>query len=281
MDATIVNDAQAGALADLRRLSSTASIAFIDHALIGADLVARVNLNTTSFERVEGGLQVEAREQLFIVVTPSFPWLPPQVRVGHHRWVDFPHVLQGTRLCAYLDPDTEWNPLTGIAGFFERLWDWFADAIANQFDPATALYQPVGGVFHRTTGAPTVVVNDTLGDLGDGFRIGHLALQQRTEHRIDVVATDQGGPLPAGTLQGVLVVLSDNLPLGGGFHLSDLAVAIRGQDSRKQRKQFIAAISKAARALAPHEYLHVLIAVPNRHLTGSARFHLIGWRLPK
>ncbi|MBI4884829.1 MAG: ThiF family adenylyltransferase [Actinobacteria bacterium] len=281
MNESVLNDAQSTALADLRRLSSTASVAFIDHIVIGADLVARVNLNTTSFERVEGGLQVEAREQLFIVVTPSFPWLPPQVHVGHHRWADFPHVLQGTRLCAYLDPDTEWNPLTGIAGFLERLWDWFADAIANRFDPATALYQPVGGVFHRTPGAPTVVVNDTLGDLTDGFRIAHVTLQQRTEHRIDVVGNDQNGPLPAGAFCGVLVVLSDGLPFGGGFYLSDLAVAIRGQDSRKQRKQFIAAISKAARSLTANQYLHVLIAVPNRHLTGSARFHLIGSRLPQ
>ena len=281
MNESVFNDAQSTALADLRRLSSTASVVFIDHIVIGADLVARVNLNTTSFERVEGGLQVEAREQLFIVVTPSFPWLPPQVHVGHHRWADSPHVLQGTRLCAYLDPDTEWNPLTGIAGFLERLWDWFADAIANRFDPATALYQPVGGVFHRTPGAPTVVVNDTLGDLTDGFRIAHVTLHQRTEHRIDVVGSDQNGPLPAGAFRGVLVVLSDGLPFGGGFYLSDLAVAIRGQDSRKQRKQFIAAISKAARSLTANQYLHVLIAVPNRHLTGSARFHLIGSRLPQ
>ena len=281
MNESVFNDAQSTALADLRRLSSTASVVFIDHIVIGADLVARVNLNTTSFERVEGGLQVEAREQLFIVVTPSFPWLPPQVHVGHHRWADSPHVLQGTRLCAYLDPDTEWNPLTGIAGFLERLWDWFADAIANRFDPATALYQPVGGVFHRTPGAPTVVVHDTLGDLTDGFRIAHVTLHQRTEHRIDVVGSDQNGPLPAGAFRGVLVVLSDGLPFGGGFYLSDLAVAIRGQDSRKQRKQFIAAISKAARSLTANQYLHVLIAVPNRHLTGSARFHLIGSRLPQ
>ena len=281
MDESVLNAAQAGALADLRRLSSTASVSLIDHTVLGADLVARVSLNTTSFQRVEGGLQVESREQLFIVVTPAFPWLPPQIHVDHHRWAGFPHVLQGTRLCVYLDPDTEWNPLAGIAGFLERLWDWFADAIANRFDPANALYQPVGGVFHRTLGAPTVVVNDAIGDLTDGFRISHVTLQQRTEHRIDVVGSDQNGPLPAGAFRGVLVVLSDGLPYGGGFHLSDLAVSIRGQDSRKQRRQFIAAISKAARSLTANDYLHVLIAVPNRHLTGSARFHLIGWRLPQ
>ena len=79
----------------------------------------------------------------------------------------------------------------------------------------------------------------------------------------------------------MLVVLSDGLPYGGGLYLSDLAVAIRGQDSRKQRKQFLTAITKAARGLPADGHLHVLIAVPNRHLTGQARFHLIGWRLPR
>jgi hypothetical protein len=281
MDETVLNDAQAGALADVRRLSSTTSVSHIDHTVLGPELVVRVSLNTTSFERVAGGLRVESREQLFIVVTPAFPWVPPQIHVGHHRWAGFPHVLQGTRLCLYLDPATEWNPLAGVAGFLERLWDWFADAIANRFDPATALYQPVGGVFHRTPGAPTVVVNDAIGALADGFRIAHVTLRQRTEHRIDVLGSGQGAPLPAGAFRGVLVVLSDGLPYGGGFNLSDLAVAIRGQDSRKQRKQFIAAISRAARFLTANQYLHVIIAVPNRHATGSGQSHLIGWRLPQ
>ena len=205
-------------------------------------------MNTTAFEYVEGGLQVETREQLFIVVTPGFPWVPPQVHVAHYRWAGFPHVLQGSRLCLYLDPATEWNPLSGVAGFLGRLWDWFADAIANRFDPTTALYQPVGGVFHRTDGAPTVVVTDAIGDLGTGFGTTGMILRPRTEQRLDLLADEED--VPADGFRGLLVVLSDGLPYGGGHYLSDLAVAIRGQDSRKQRKQFLAAIAKAARGLS-------------------------------
>ncbi|HNI35999.1 MAG TPA: ThiF family adenylyltransferase [Microthrixaceae bacterium] len=274
-----LTDAQTTALDDLRRLSSSASVLVVGDTVVGADLVVQVTLNTTAFEYVEGGLQVETREQIFIVVTPGFPWVPPQVRVAHHRWAGFPHVLQGSRLCLYLDPATEWNPLTGVAGFLGRLWDWFADAIANRFDPTTALYQPVGGVFHRTDGAPTVVVTDVLGDLGAGFRIASVALRSRTEHRVDLLADSED--IPADGFRGVLVVLSDGLPYGGGLYLSDLAVAIRGQDSRKQRKQFLTAITKAAHGLPADGHLHVVIAVPNRHLAGQARFHLIGWRLPR
>ena len=275
----MLSDAQTTALDDLRRLSSSESVLVVGDTVLDADLVVRVSLNTTAFEYVEGGLQVETREQLFIVVTPGFPWVPPQVHVAHHRWAGFPHVLQGSRLCLYLDPATEWNPLSGVAGFLGRLWDWFADAIANRFDPTTALYQPVGGVFHRTDGAPTVVVTNGLGDLGTGFRIASVALRPRTEHRVDLLA--EGEDVPADGFRGVLVVLSDGLPYGGGLYLSDLAVAIRGQDSRKQRKQFLTAIAKAARGLPTDGHLHVLIAVPNRHLAGQARFHLIGWRLPR
>lgn len=270
---------QATALQDLRLLSSASSVEVVSDAVLDADLVVQVALNTTAFDRVEGGLQAEARELLFIVITPGFPWVPPHVRVAHDRWAGFPHVLQGTRLCLYLDPSAEWNPLGGVAGFLGRLWDWFADAIANRFDSATALYQPVGGVFHRTPGAPTIVASDTIGDLSDGFGLGRVTLCPRSEHRIDLTADEVDEP--ANSFHGVLIVLSDDLPFGGGMYLSDLAVAIRGHDSRKQRKRFLAAATKTARGLPSDGHLHVVIAVPNHHLNGQGRFHLIGWRLPR
>ena len=274
-----LTDAQTTALDDLRLLSSSASVLVIGDSVLDADLDVQVTLDTTAFEPVEGGLQVETHEQLFIVVTPGFPGVPPEVHVAHHRWAGFPHVLQGSRLCLYLNPATEWNPLSGVTSFLGRLWDWFADAIANRFDPTAALYQPVGGVFHRTKGAPTVVVTDALGNLSTGFRIASVALRSRTEHRVDLLA--DGEDLPANGFRGVLVVLCHGLPYGGGVYLSDLAVAIRGQESRKQRKQFLTAVTKAARGLPADGHLHVVIAVPNRHLAGQARFHLIGWRLPR
>ena len=94
----MLSDAQTTALDDLRRLSSSESVLVVGDTVLDADLVVRVSLNTTAFEYVEGGLKVETREQLFIVVTPGFPWVPPQVHVAHHRWAGFPHVLQGSRL---------------------------------------------------------------------------------------------------------------------------------------------------------------------------------------
>ena len=55
-----------------------------------------------------------------------------------------PHILQGHRLCVYLDPGREWDPLGGIPGFLERLWAWLGDAAAGRFSAATAMYHAVG-----------------------------------------------------------------------------------------------------------------------------------------
>lgn len=274
-----LTDHQARIVAELEHLSSNKSIAVVGHFTSDADLVVAVDVNTASFTKIEGGLPTNPRERLYLVVPTAYPWIPPQACIDHHRWDGYPHVLQGSRLCLYLDPATEWNPLGGMRAYFERLWDWLADAIANRFDPATALYHPVGGVFHRSDGAPTIVVATPLRDLSDGFRIGDIVLQQRSAHRLDLVAWERSGTQPDDAMSGVLVVLSDAMPRGGGRYLSDLAVTIRGQDSRTQRRQFLNGLSKTARSLARDQHLHVVTAVPNRHLVGEARFHLIGWRL--
>ncbi len=276
-----LTDSQAGIVAELEDLSSPKSIAVAGHLTSDTDLIVAVDVNTSPFTKIEGGLPVSPRERLYLVIPTAYPWVPPQACIDHHRWDGYPHVLQGNRLCLYLDPATEWNPLGGMKGYLQRLWDWLADAIANRFDPATALYQPVGGVFHRTDGAPTIVVAAPLGDLSDGFCATDIVLRQRSDHRVDLIAWERSGTPPDDAMSGVLVVLSDAMPQGGGRYLSDLAVTIRGQDSRNQRKQFLNVAWKAARSLTRDQHLHVLIAVPNRHLVGEARFHLIGWRIPQ
>lgn len=266
------------ALAELTARSSPTTVTYVGHFPHGNGAMAVVDLTTTSFPRVNGGLPVNDRERLYIEITPAYPRIPPIAQVDHHRWDYQPHVLQGNRLCLYLDPATEWNPAGGIEGFMHRLWDWFGDAIAKRFDPATVLYHPVGGVFHRTPGTPTVVVTQPLAISDTSFHVAQIALQPRSDDRIDVVARQRTGSSPD-VVPGLLVVLSSGLPQGGGQYLSDLAVAIRGQDSRTERRKFLAEISKASRLLTPQQHLHLLIAAPNPHLTGEARHHLIGWRL--
>ncbi|NEE04610.1 ThiF family adenylyltransferase [Phytoactinopolyspora halotolerans] len=282
MNETGLTEYQFRALGELDQLSSPDSVSVVECIEDDAALVVAVDLATDTFAKVDGGLPVESLERLYVQIPKEYPWVPPQALVDHHRWDDYPHVLQGTRLCLYLDPAAEWDPHGGMRGYLQRLWDWFADAIADRFDAATALFHPVGGVFHRTPGAPTVVVAEQLADLSDGFRISKLTMRQRSDHRLDVIAWERPGlQRPSDTFPGILVVLSDTMPRGGGHYLSDLAATIRAQDSRNQRKQFFNVVSKTARSLTRDQYLHVIMAVPNRHLTGEARFHLIGWRLPQ
>lgn len=243
-------------------------------------LLVALDLETSEFSKAEGGLPVEPVERLWMLVPPSWPHLPPRVEVDHQRWDLYPHVLQGRRLCLYLDPAGEWNPTAGWQGFFERLWGWFDDAIAGRFDPTTALYHPVGGVLHRTEGTPTVVVTQSLDEMGSGFSTKGIALRRRAKNRVDVVAWDRTDRAP-GTIPGMLIVLSGSLPRGGGNHLSDLAIAIRGQDARHQRRKFLSDVLKMGRALQPDQHLYVVIAVPNPHLDGERGLHLVGWRLPQ
>jgi hypothetical protein len=269
------------ALDELTARSSPTTLTVIDHVPRDGGIVVVVELVTTSFTHVVGGLPVNDRERLYIEITSAYPRVPPTVHLDHHRWDGYPHVLQGSRLCLYLDPATEWNPSApGIEGFLHRLWDWFDDAIANRFDPTTALYHPVGGVFHRAPGAPTIVATEPLAIPDKRFHATQITLARRSDDRIDVTSW-QGTAGSDRTIPGLLVVLSDGLPHGGGHYISDLAVAIRGQDSRNQRRKFLAEVLKACRHLTRDQHLYVLIAVPNPHLTGDARHHLIGWRLPQ
>jgi Dinucleotide-utilizing enzymes involved in molybdopterin and thiamine biosynthesis family 2 len=272
---------QRRALEELKTLAQASDTLQVGASIAdGSDLVVALDLNTQSFTSVPGGLPIRSTERIYVRIPGSFPWRPPGVEVDHHRWDGQPHVLQGRRLCLYLDPMTEWNPTTGMAGFLERLWNWFDDAIAGRFDPATALYHAVGGVLHRTAGTPTIVVADPIDQTPGTFAVRSMTLRQRGVDRVDVVAWDRVAPSPD-HFRGVAVILPDPLPRGGGFRLSDIAIAIRAQTSRHQRKQFLRALQEAAASLKGDQHVYVVLAVPNQNLVGDARLHLIGCRLAK
>jgi hypothetical protein len=52
-----------------------------------------------------------------VTVPRTYPWAPPRASVVHDRWIGFPHVLQGERLCLFLHLDAEWDPTAGRALF--------------------------------------------------------------------------------------------------------------------------------------------------------------------
>ena len=237
-----------------------------------------IEIDTSDFARRVGGLEARPRERVTVVIAPDYPTTPPQTSVEHLRWAGFPHVLQGMRLCIYLDPGTEWDPTRGMQGFLLRLWEWFEDAIGGRFDPTTALFHPVGGVLHRTPGAPTVVATLAMpADVVDEGVVRRIGLRPRTDHRIDVAAWK--APYESGLVPGLLVVLPEYLPFGGGYRLSDLLAIVRQQLDRIQRRSFETSLRRTIRSLGGDKHLHVIIAVPNPASGVEVPKHLIGWRL--
>lgn len=274
-----LSDAQLSAVEEVKRFTGSSSqLRLLDTRTWNGCAVLDIEIDTAGFIRRADGLDALPRERVAVLISSGYPAVPPQVAVAHTRWAGFPHVLQGTRLCIYLDPGTEWDPTQGMQGFLRRLWEWFEDAIGGRFDPTTALYHPVGGVLHRSEGAPTVVATLSIpGDIRDGGVAHRIGLRPRTDHRIDIAAWKP--PYELGLLPGVLVVLPEYLPLGGGQRLSDLLAIVRGQLDRDQRRALETTLRRLIRGLNDDEHLHVIIAVPNPVSANDAPRHLIGWRL--
>ena len=148
-------EAQRSAVEEVKRLTDSSNqITLIAAGEWRGYAVLNIEIDTSDFARRTGGLQAQPRERVTVLIASNHPTTPPLAAVDHLRWAGFPHVLQGTRLCLYLDPGTEWDPTRGMQGFLWRLWEWFEDAIGGRFDAATALYHPVGGVLHRTEALP-------------------------------------------------------------------------------------------------------------------------------
>lgn len=172
-----------------------------------------IELPTGDIDRAPGGLLLDDTEQ-FVISIEQHPFLPPSAHVKHLRFAEFPHVLVGHHLCVYLDPAREWHPALGMVGFLERLWQWLIDAAQNRFNPAEALFHPVGGILHATAGTPIIVVRGTIPQRPDLQRIW---IHPRTVARLDAVTTRRQGTWPA-----LAINLTNSLPFSAGNNLHEL-----------------------------------------------------------
>lgn len=180
----------------------------------------RLRLRTDDITQVDGGLPLGDAEE-FVITVGASNLAPPTADVDHLRFLHHAHVLQGQRLCLYLDPAREWDPINGFGGFIDRLVQWLADAAAGRFDAQTALYHAVGGMLHATPGAPTVVVRRGL---RPSTRAQHGWLVARAPHRFDLVLDR-----PAKTAEVThvpILTLDADLPFGAGNNLGSLIVMV-------------------------------------------------------
>ena len=237
-----------------------------------------VSLPTKDLPAEPRGLRLRDQEE-FIIRIPRSPLVLPQVEVDHLRFAGHAHVLQGYRLCIYLDPAREWDPLGGMSAFLDRLWAWLADAAAGRFNAATAMYHAVGGVLHQTDGTPTIVIREAIPDRSSQ----RAYLLQRTAHRCDLVFT----PSPtSGAAVPVLTLISD-LPLGAGATVAQLLDLMDHPHSYGPRhhtglgptpgRAFLTSLAASAARNADGTGQYFALAVP--HPSGGPTHLLVG-RLP-
>ncbi|TFV43966.1 ThiF family adenylyltransferase [Blastococcus sp. TF02A_35] len=238
---------------------------------------ARIRLRTGDLPRAPRGLPLREREEFLLRIGPN-RLSPPLVEVDHDRFLGYPHVLQGRRLCTYLDPAREWNPQRGFASAIDRLHEWLADAAAARFNPDAALFHAVGGILHLTPGTPTIVVRES----GKPVKAQPAVLTVRSAHRQDL-HYGAGHPDQHRTL---VFQVTDPLPLGAGTRLHDLLTlldttiapgAFAAPPPLPQAAAFLTALAAAASRNPAGTPQAFILAIP--HPTGGPP-HLLAGRLP-
>lgn len=241
------------------------------------DAVLRLRLHTASIPHRPGGLELGDDEE-FIVKIHSSLFSPPSAEVDHTRFLGFPHVLQGQRLCIYLDPSREWQPSVGMAGFLSRLWDWLTDAASGAFDSSTAMYHAVGGVLHHADDTPTIVVREP----GPLKRQQVARLIARSPHRYDLTySTGRDG------YRAPVFALASDLPFGAASTFALFLTLLddpyldraQGRSPRvsPQSPAFVTLLLASALRNSDGAEQYFVLAVP--HPAGGPH-HLLGGRLP-
>lgn len=283
------------AVTELRALAAGGATPLLSIEQLGGEqgwTLLRLHLNTGLLRplrqaaRASGAaatLPLRDDEPVLVGLPPSFPWSTPTVLVEHDRFVGFTHVLEGRRLCLFLDPTQEWHPRLGVIGFLDRLWNWFRDATGGAFDPRRALFHPVGGIAVRSPGAPTLVVRHPLPRPGPG--LSTVPVRVRNAHRVDLLPaneTDPGVPDRPGAadaVRAVVVGLHGALSYGPGLTLNELLGRIRAQD-HLDPAAVLQALGAGAHRNPADCPLYVVLAVPAAPRDLEVPTHLVAAQLP-
>ncbi|MFE9930864.1 ThiF family adenylyltransferase [Streptomyces sp. NPDC005533] len=247
----------------------------------GSLVAVPIRVRTGDMPHSSGGLALGETED-FILCLPAIPTIPPWVKTTHTRFAGTPHVLQGHRLCLYLDPAREWDPAAGIIPVMNRLWEWLTDAAASRFDPDIALYHPVGGILHHTPGTPTVVVREPVPHHSPGT--GWLT--QRTADRVDLTVQR---PDDEPSHRTPILAVNHSLPLGAGGTLAELmshidSTAADAPGSTPQpdaaSQALLTALAAAALRNPDETAQHFVLAVRHPNTPQAAPFLLAGRLCP-
>jgi hypothetical protein len=241
------------------------------------EAVLRITVCTADIPHHSGGLKLLDTEEFILRLRPS-PYSLPAIEVDHIRFLGYPHVLAGQRLCIYLDPSREWQPTLGVAGLLTRLWDWLVDAAAGNFNASTAMYHAVGGVLHQADDTPTVVVREP----GPAKRHQTARLLARATHRYDL--TYSRGPIGYRT---PVFTLATALPFGAASTFALLLALLddpymdhlegRAPRIASQSPAFLTALLASAIRNQDDTEQYFVLAVPH---PAAGPPHLLAGRLP-
>lgn len=218
-------------------------------------LFVEISLATNAMPRGEGGADVHELETVYVAITEVSR--PPVVFVKHGRFVGTPHVLTDGELCVYLDPAREWDPSGGVLAFLDRLFRWFEQAVAGTFDPATALYHPVGGRAHFGQADDVVVCRE---EFNKDRSVSLAVLSRVNEVRLDLTSIANA---PSTDEHEKVLVLQADAPLyaGPGTSVGDLLGKLDEMTAEAGRTAFAHRVTRRRRV---HEdEVHLVVLVPN------------------
>jgi hypothetical protein len=226
-------------------------------------LVLLVTIETGDVAREPGGLALGLHEQVEVHVRKDSA-RPPAVTVAHDRFVGAPHVLYGRELCLYLDPAREWDPAGGAIGFFNRLYDWLADAAEGRFSARDSLYHAIGGVPAGAENGEMLTVRTQMPDKPALFWA-----TRRSARRIDIRGKAVEGAVPA-----VFLPVAAPLPYGVGDTIGTLIDRLKvAEDSNIA--MMVRTLQNAANRPAAADGMYMLLGIP--HPAGGERHVAAGW----
>lgn len=231
--------------------------------------------------KAQGGFEFRDRERLRMKVHPNFPFTAPSLNFSHNRFIGQPHVQWGNHICLYQSSETEWQPVDGLYGFFERVDDWMAAAGRGQLDPDDApLHPPVA---YPSSNTRFIFACDAPAmDAHDAFWIGRADLEKKREGRFDVrgwVALDDWDTVEQADHVAAAVLLSKPLPM-------EYPDTIHGLEKALERNgvsfDLFYVLLKVFAAKVPRDSpTYVIVGAPMRRKEAGAPLlqHLMAWEI--
>lgn len=154
---------------------------------VGTWLEMRVWLATGQIPGSAGGIDLNAREPVDILIPDDFPFRPPQAATGHSRFAGQPHVQWGRELCLYASAG-DWDPSAGMADFLKRLLAFYEHVAAGTLGGPQAPWDPPVAYADARAGRVVITADLTPADRVRPGSFLRLAIGiQLGEGRADIV----------------------------------------------------------------------------------------------